>query len=148
MCSCFTGFASPAFSDCGRHDQSDGLSRSVKETRTLTTTNPLFFFYILVTLFHRALIRPGRLEEHIALSLPDCAQRRACLLSPFDSETQTLLAGADGCSGCEHTVVEQRNKEIDGIARCTEQKYVLYSFSKKNVIVFPGYVELFQSYTH
>ena len=84
------------------------------------------FFIILVTLFYRALIRPGRLEEHIGLSLPDCAQRRACLLSLFDSETQALLAGADGSSGGEQTVVEQRIKEIDDIARCTEQKYALF----------------------
>ncbi len=68
------------------------------------------------------MVRPGRLEEHIVLSLPDLNQRKACILSLFDSETQALLAGKDDFSGSLPMKVEQRRKDIEDIARCTEQK--------------------------
>lgn len=73
------------------------------------------------TCTHRALIRPGRLEEHIALSLPTERQRRACLVALFDPEARDWLC--NNSSGDSGAKAVQRNKEVDDIARYTELRY-------------------------
>jgi len=73
----------------------------------------------------RALVRSGRLEEHITLSLPSVQQRRECLVALFDPEARDWLDRGSAGSGGDDAAV-QRNKDVDAIAQYTELRYVRF----------------------